>query len=112
MHWYVNFADPPAPEDPTLFEWAGGFPAPRLLARLFSDMSPEHPERVAAWLGEVFGGPKVYTERHGGYPHMISQHLGKGITEPMRARWAALLQKAADDAGVPADPGFRAAFVA
>jgi hypothetical protein len=30
----------------------------------------------------------------------------------MRARWAALLQKAADDAGLPADPEFRAAFVA
>jgi CDGSH-type Zn-finger protein/truncated hemoglobin YjbI len=127
MHWYVNFADPPPPEDPNLFQWAGGLPALRrmtklfyakyvpeepLLARLFADMSPDHPEKVAAWLGEVFGGPKTYTERHGGYAHMISQHLGKGITEPMRARWAALIQKAADDAGLPADPEFRAAFVA
>jgi hypothetical protein len=43
---------------------------------------------------------------------MISQHLGKGITEPMRARWAALIQRAADDAGLPADAEFRAAFVA
>jgi len=127
MHWYVNFADPPPPEDPNLFQWVGGLPALRrmtrlfyakyvpeepLLAPLFANMSPDHPERVAAWLGEVFGGPKIYTERHGGYPHMISQHLGKGITEPMRARWAALIQKAADDAGVPADAEFRAAFVA
>ena len=30
----------------------------------------------------------------------------------MRARWTALIQKAADDAGVPTDAEFRAAFVA
>jgi truncated hemoglobin YjbI len=35
-------------------------------------MSPDHPERVAAWLSEVFGGPKFYSERYGGYSRMIS----------------------------------------
>src|SRR2546421_2342320 len=94
MHWYVNFADPPPSEDPTLFEWAGGLPAllrmtrlfyakyvpeEPLLAHLFADMAPDHPERVAAWLGEVFGGPKAYTDRYGGHSHTTSQHLGEGI---------------------------------
>jgi truncated hemoglobin YjbI len=129
MHFSVNFVDPqPDPEhEPTLFEWAGGFPAllrmtqlfyekyvpdDPLLSPLFADMSPDHPQRVAAWLGEVFGGPKAYTETYGGYPRMISQHLGKGITEAKRARWVQLLTRSADEAGLPADAEFRAAFTA
>jgi truncated hemoglobin YjbI len=114
-------------EPPTLFEWAGGFPAllrmtrifygthvpeDPLLAQLFADRAPDHPERVAAWLGEVFGGPKEYSERYGGYERMVSQHLGKALREEQRARWVQLLCKSADDAGLPADPEFRAAFVA
>jgi CDGSH-type Zn-finger protein/truncated hemoglobin YjbI/ferredoxin len=128
MHWQTGFRDPvPDPEhEPTLFEWAGGFPAltrmtrifygryvpeEPLLAPLFANMSPDHPERVAAWLGEVFGGPKAHSERYGGYERMVSQHLGKSIREEQRARWVELLCKSADDAGLPADPEWRAAFV-
>jgi CDGSH-type Zn-finger protein/truncated hemoglobin YjbI len=129
MHWYVKFADPvPSPEhQPTLFEWAGGFPAllrmtrifyskyvpqDELVGPLFANMSPDHPERVAAWLSEVFGGPGFYSERYGGYSRMISQHVGKCITEEQRARWVRMLCQSADDAKLPNDPEFRAAFVA
>jgi truncated hemoglobin YjbI len=113
--------------EPTLFEWVGGLPAltrmtrifygryvpeDPLLAPLFADMAPDHPERVAAWLGEVFGGPKVYTEKYGGYERMVSRHLGKALREEQRARWVQLLIKSADDANLPADPEWRAAFVA
>jgi len=129
MHWYTDFKDPVFTEDrdPTLFEWAGGLPALRrmtqifygkyvpqdeLLTRLFADMRPDHPERVAAWLGEVFGGPANYTERYGGYPHMISEHIGKRLTEQQRRRWAALMGQAADDAGLPNDAEFRASLTA
>jgi len=129
MHWYVKFADPvPSPEhEPTLFEWAGGFPALLRMTRifyskyvpqdpvvgpLFANMSPDHPERVAAWLSEVFGGPNFYSERYGGYSRMISQHVGKCITEEQRARWVKMLCQSADDALLPNDPEFRAAFVA
>jgi CDGSH-type Zn-finger protein/truncated hemoglobin YjbI len=126
MHYYVNFADPPMSEQPTLFEWAGGFPAllrmtrlfygkyvpaDPLLAPLFASMSPDHPERVAAWLGETFGGPKVHTAQYGGYDRMVSQHLGKGLREEHRARWVQLIGQAANDAGLPTDAEFRAAFV-
>jgi CDGSH-type Zn-finger protein/truncated hemoglobin YjbI len=127
MHWYVGFKDPVAdPEQvPTLFEWAGGLPAllrttrlfyekyvpdDDLLAPIFATMSPDHPDRVAAWLGEVFGGPAAYSTQYGGYSHMISQHLGKCLTEEMRARWVALLTRSAMDAGLPNDPEFRSAF--
>jgi CDGSH-type Zn-finger protein/truncated hemoglobin YjbI len=127
MHWYADFHDPQPPEQPTMFEWAGGFPAllrltrrfyethvpeEPLLATLFGTMSPDHPERVAAWLGQVFGGPPAYSDRYGGYDRMISQHLDKGITVEQRALWVKLLVRSADDVGMPADAEFRAAFTA
>jgi hypothetical protein len=43
---------------------------------------------------------------------MIGQHVGKGLQEAWRARWVRLMCRAADDVGWPADPEFRAAFVA
>ena len=112
---------------PTLFEWAGGGPAllrlttifyekyvpeDPLLGPLFANMAPDHPERVAAWLGEVFGGPRSYSEHFGGYDRMVSRHIGKTLREEQRARWVQLLCRAADDAGLPTDPEWRAAFVA
>ncbi|MFT4039806.1 MAG: group II truncated hemoglobin [Thermomicrobiales bacterium] len=117
---------PSTDHEPTLYAWCGGLPAltrmttifygryvPQdpLLGPIFAGMAPDHPERVAAWLGETFGGPKIYTEAYGGYPHMVSEHLGKALTEAQRARWVALLCQSADDAGLPADPEFRSAFV-
>jgi CDGSH-type Zn-finger protein/truncated hemoglobin YjbI len=127
MHWYVDFKDPvPDPDhEPTIFEWCGGLPAltrmtrifyekyvPQdpLLAPLFANMSPDHPERVAKWLAEVFCGPKTYSEQYGGYARMVSQHIGKGLTEEKRARWVTLILQAAHDSGLPNDPEFRAAF--
>ena len=83
-----------------------------LLGPLFAEMSPDHPERVAAWLSEVFGGPRFYTERYGGYRRMVSQHIGKEIRPEQRALWATYMVQSADDAGLPSDPEFRAAFVA
>jgi len=82
MHWYVNFHDPQVDveHEPTLFEWVGGLPALLRMTHLFYDkyipqeplllplfvgMSADHPERVAAWLGEVFGGPKNYSGQYG-----------------------------------------------
>ena len=73
-------------------------------------MSADHPERVAKWLGEVFGGPTSYSEEYGGYTRMLSQHVGKGLTEEERARWVALLLQSANDAGLPNDPEFRSTF--
>ena len=127
MHWYVEFKDPVADPErtPTMFEWCGGLPAltrmtrlfyekfvpeDPLLAPLFSDMSADHPQRVAKWLGEVFGGPARYSDEYGGYPRMISQHVGKGLTEEWRTRWVALLLQSARETGMPNDPEFAAAF--
>ena len=111
---------------PTLYEWAGGMAAfdrlttafyervrrDELLSPLFAKMPDDHPHHVAMWLAEVFGGPSTYTDELGGYPRMLSKHLGMAITEPQRARWVQLIGLAADDAGLPADPEFRSAFMA
>ena len=125
MHWYVDFKDPSMPPDPTIFDWAGGLPAltrltslffekyvpdDLLLAPLFAEMPADLPARVAAWLAEVFGGPKLYTKQFGDYPHMLSRHAGTGITEEQRARWVATLIRCADESGLPADAEFRSAF--
>jgi CDGSH-type Zn-finger protein/truncated hemoglobin YjbI len=127
MHWYVDFKDPlpDADHEPTIFEWAGGLPAltrmtrlfyekhvpqDRLLAPLFADMSADHPERVAKWLGEVFCGPRDYSEQFGGYNRMVSQHLGKQLTEEQRAHWVRLMLQSATEAGLPNDPEFRSAL--
>ena len=72
----------------------------------------EHRQHVAAWWGEVFGGPSTYSESLGGYEHMLSKHLDLGITPEQRLRFASLMSLAADDAGLPADPEFRSALVA
>ena len=129
MHWSVSFTDPRlAPDrEPTLFEWAGGYPAllemttlfysrhvpsDPIVGPLFARMEADHPERVAAWLSEVFGGPPFYTERYGGYTRMISQHLDKHLTQEQRSHWARLMAQSADEAGLPNDPEFRAAFIA
>ena len=126
-HWYADFHDPvmDADHQPTIFEWVGGLPAltrmtrlfyekyvpeDPLLGPLFANMSPDHPQRVAKWLGEVFCGPAAYSTEFGGYSRMISQHLGKGLTEEQRARWVALLLRSARDAGLPNDAEFRSAF--
>ena len=127
MHWYVNFADPlPDPiRTPSIFEWCGGLPAltrmtrlfyekyvpaDPMLAPIFANMSADHPQRVAKWLGEVFGGPACYSEEYGGYPRMISEHVGRCLTEEWRARWVALMIQSSQEAGLPNDAEFRSAF--
>jgi CDGSH-type Zn-finger protein/truncated hemoglobin YjbI len=127
MHWYVNFQDPVSAPDhqPSVFEWAGGLPAllrttrifyekyvpeDALIGPLFASMAPDHPERVACWLAEVLGGPALHSSRYGGYNRMVSQHLGKHLTEEQRSRWVALLRRSAVEAGLPGDAEFTAAF--
>lgn len=110
---------------PTLSEWAGGSPAfeklfnrfyekvptDPLLAPVFEHMDPKHAAHVAAFVAEVFGGPKAYTRDGGSHAHMIERHLGRMLTQEQRRRWIALLQETADEVGLPDDPEFRAAFV-
>ncbi len=121
MHWYVEFRDPVrAPgAEPSLFEWAGGLPAltrmtrllyekhvpgDDLLAPLFATMPPEHPGREAAIIAEAFGGPAASQEDR------AAAAMRQGLSEEQRARWVTLAGHAAEEARLPADPGFRAAL--
>lgn len=110
---------------PSLYEWAGGIDALNrlttcfyghvrndpLLAPVFAHMGADHPAHVAAFLGEVLGGPSSYSKQHGGHPHMIRQHLNRHLAQDQRRRWVSLLLETADEIGLPDDPEFRSALV-
>jgi hemoglobin len=111
---------------PTLYQWIGGasaiellvgelyrrVPKDPLLAPVFAQMGPEHVTHVSAFIAEVLGGPKTYSEQRGGHPHMVQRHMGRALTEAQRKRWMDLLLACADDVGIPSDPEFRSALVA
>jgi CDGSH-type Zn-finger protein/truncated hemoglobin YjbI len=124
MHWYVGFADPvPGPgHEPSLYEWAGGLPelirtarllyekhipADGLLAPAFADMPADQPQRLARWISEALGGPNA-GDRGGDASAAVG--LSRWESGEDRARWVALVARSADEAGLPADAAFRAAF--
>lgn len=110
---------------PTLSDWLGGSSRLHrvvdvfygaaaedpLLAPLFRSLGAEHRSHVARFIDEVFGGPKDYSEQHGGHLEMVRRHVGKHITEEQRQRWMQLWLRSADECGVPDDPEFRSALV-
>lgn len=110
---------------PTLAEWVGGqsvferlteafyakIPKDLTLAPVFADMNPAHAKHVAAFITEVFGGPKVYSESGGSHADMIAHHFNRHLTETQRRAWIALMLDTADEVGLPDDPEFRSAFV-
>ena len=113
-------------DEPLLVDWAGGPAAFRKLIDAFYDrverdellaplfpggVSESHRSKVTDWWVEVFGGAPTYTDNHGGYRAMLAHHRDLAITADQRFRFASLMSLAADDAGLPADPEFRAAFV-
>jgi len=112
---------------PTLYEWAGGNEVLEKLTKVFYDkvfkdellypifknMSGNHTKHVAHFIGEVFGGPKLYSENDkGSHYTMVAHHLGKMLTEQQRQRWIALLLQSCDEIGLADDPEFRSALVA
>ena len=111
---------------PTIYEWAGGrsgferwlnqfydlVEGDDLIGPLFDGkVSEQHRRDVTTWWCEVMGGPADYTAHQGGYAHMLSKHVGLGITPEQRLTFVTLLSHAADLAALPADPEFRAALM-
>ena len=83
-----------------------------LLRAMFGGrVTEEHRRNVTTWWCEVMGGPAEYSAREGGYEHMLGKHRGLAITAEQRLRFVTLLSRAADDAGLPADPELRAALM-
>jgi hemoglobin len=112
---------------PTIYEWAGGreafsrwlnrfydlveLEAPEIAAMFGGKVSEQHRAHVTDWWAEVMGGPAVYTGQRGGYEHMLARHRNLAITAEQRLTFVTLLSRAADDAGLPPDPEFRAAIM-
>jgi hemoglobin len=109
-----------------LFEFAGGEPAFLALAtahheRCLRDpelnhpfshpgQHPQHVERLGAYWAEVMGGPPSYSESCGDHSAMLYMHSGNGDMSDLGRRFVDCFVHAADDAGLPADPEFRAAL--
>jgi hemoglobin len=112
---------------PTLYEWAGGNEILEQLTKtfygkvlkdpligpVFEHMSSEHSKHVAHFIGEVFGGPKMYTqEDKGSHAEMVAHHVGRMLDEKKRKRWMELMLETIDEVKLPDDPEFRSALVA
>jgi hemoglobin len=110
---------------PTLYDFAGGAAAFLALSlamheRCLADpvlnhpfshgTSPDHDQRLADYLGEVFGGPRVYSERYGGHSSMLDMHASTGADSDFGSRFLACFDQAVDDAGLPNDLAFRRAL--
>jgi hemoglobin len=111
---------------PTLFEFAGGEPVLLALARAhharcladpelshpFShgDLHPLHVERLAAYWGEVLGGPRAYSTACGDETTVLALHAGHGDMGDLGERFLDCFVRALDDAQLPDDPEFRAAM--
>jgi hemoglobin len=111
---------------PTLFQFAGGEPAFLALAAAhharcledpelnhpFShdDQHPRHVERLAAYWAEVMGGPPSYSQACGDQTAVLQMHAGNGDMGDLGERFVRCFALAADDAGLPEDPDFRAAL--
>ena len=109
---------------PSLFEFAGGEQAFRILAAAHHercladpelnhpfdrpDLNPQHVERLAAYWAEVLGGPPVYSRRYSNQEALLRMHSGNGDVSDLARRFVDCFVAAADDAGLPADPEFRA----
>jgi hemoglobin len=111
---------------PTLYEFAGGEQAfepfaAALHARCLADpelnhpfshadQNPEHVPRLAAYLAEALGGPPTYSAECADQAHVVWLHSGNGDMSDLGRRFADCFMLAADDAGWPQDPEFRAAI--
>ena len=110
---------------PSIYEYAGGAPALRALAadfhaRCLTDpdlehpfshtSNPEHVQWLADYWGEVFGGPPVYSRRHGGHSGMLAVHAHQGMHPSLGDAFVRCFVAAVDGAHLPGDPELRTAL--
>jgi hemoglobin len=110
---------------PSIYSVAGGEPAFLALAaahhaRCLEDpvlnhpfshgVNPDHVSRLAHYWAEVFGGPPLFSQFHGGHSAMLTMHAGQGMQDDLGERFVRCFVEAADDAGLPDDPELRNAL--
>ncbi len=106
----------------SVYEFAGGAPAFLALATALNDRCledpvlnhpfshpghPQHLERLAGYLGEVFGGPPAYSQTCGGHSAMLLIHAESGADDDLADRFVACFDQAVEDAAFPYDLEFR-----
>jgi hemoglobin len=112
---------------PSIFEYAGGEPAFLALAAAHHERCmrdpvlshpfehgthPDHVARLGYYWAEVFGGPPRYSQTQGDAAHsvMLEMHARQGAGSDLGERFVTCFIQAADDAGLPDDPEFRASL--
>lgn len=103
----------------TLYESLGGFDALFAVCRKWHQLCladslaahpfkharhPHHEERLAAYLAEVTGGPRLYTAGYGDETSMQRLHAGNGEHRALDERCIALFEQALEEVGIPAGP--------
>ena len=100
---------------PTLFEAIGGQAGVLHLAhawhkRVLADIvvahafshgyHPQHTERLAAYWGEAWGGPRLYSNQMGNESTVVRMHSGNGDHEEMDERAIGCFAQALQDVGI------------
>ena len=68
---------------------------------------PQHLERLAAYWGEVLGGPATYSGSLSNQTDLLVMHAGNGDMSDLGRRFVECFVAAANDAGLPDDADFR-----
>ena len=117
----------PLGEQVSVYKAAGGASAMLVLAhawhqRCLADPEAEHPfshpglhpqhtERLAAYWGEMLGGPDTYSRELASVAHMVRIHSGNGPHPELDAATERCFALALDDAGIPDDQRLRSTLV-
>jgi hemoglobin len=86
--------------------WHRRVMADEIVSHAFSHgFHPQHQERLAAYWGEVLGGPPAYSDSCGDETTVVRIHSGNGRHEEMDQRAIACFDRALEDVGLTAaDP--------
>jgi hemoglobin len=72
-----------------------------VVAHAFSHgFHPQHTERLAAYWGEAWGGPSIFSERYGSESSVVRIHSGNGLHEEMDRRAIDCFDRAMDSIGL------------
>ena len=77
-------------------------PGDDILGPMYRGAEAAAEERLRDFLVFRFGGPQRYIERRG-HPQLRMRHVRFAVDRAARDRWMALMDKALDEAGLPAD---------
>jgi hemoglobin len=100
----------------TIFELMGGAETVSRLVEAFYPKVQQHPllsplfpanidpviEKQTLFLTQFFGGPSLYSDRHG-HPMMRARHMPFPITRERADAWLACMTEAMADIGMPDD---------